>query len=91
MIYWQNEYKKTSIDFRNTLDEIGFEFLKEAGKRSLEIRPANPSALQSNEAFLFNLKVARATLDIFNNQILKNVQKEMEKTIIMIEKELTKG
>ncbi len=88
--YWQNEYKKTSIDFRSTFDEL-FVFIKVEGKRSLDIRPLSPSSLQSNEVYLYNLKVTRATLDLYTNGKLKNAQKEIEKTTKMIEKELTKG
>ena len=88
--YWQNEYKKTSIDFRSTFNEL-FVFIEEEGKRSLDIRPLSPSSLQSNEVYLYNLKVTRSTLDLYTNGKLKNAQKEIERTTKMIGKELTKG
>ncbi len=89
IIYWQNENKKVGIDFRNTMDDIGFEFIKESD--DFHLQPIDPLTLQTNKAYLFNLEVARGTLDLFTNNLLVPAKKEMEKTIKMIEQGLIKG
>ncbi|MEE9363819.1 MAG: DUF6090 family protein [Cellulophaga sp.] len=88
ILYWQNEYKNTSIDFRSTLDELGFEFVKDTTEITIDQKPTDPTALQSNKAFLYNLKGTSATLKIYTEHKLKIARKEILKTINMIEKEI---
>jgi hypothetical protein len=52
------------------------------------MQPTDVEAVKSNKAFLFNLETTRATLEIYTEYILKSCQKEMEKTINMIDEEL---
>ena len=89
ILFWQNEYKKTSIDFRSTHDELGFEIVIDSSQLSGDIKPINPEALQLNKAYLFNLNVTSATLKIYTEFKLKLAQKEMKKTLEMLEKELS--
>ena len=88
ILYWQNEYKSTSLDFRSTLDELGFEYVIETAEIKYDQKPSNTAALQSNKAFLFNLKMTSATLKIYTEEKLKKAKKEILKTIKMIEKEI---
>ncbi|MDM9632664.1 hypothetical protein [Robiginitalea aurantiaca] len=90
LFYWQNEQKNNSLHFRNTHDQIGFEFLPDFGDGSLQLdlRPVNPKALQYNKAYLLNLKMTRGTLSIFNMQ-LKEARSQIKRTIEMIESELS--
>jgi hypothetical protein len=87
-IFWQNEYKKTSIDYRNTLANIGFEFINSTDEMVSDVKPIDASSLQSNSAYLFNLKMTRGTLRIYTNEKLIKTKEEIGKTIKMIEKEL---
>ena len=87
ILYWQNEYKKISIDFSSTFDELGFEFVKDPAE-IYDQKPMNAAALQSNKAFLFNLKMTNGTLKIFTEEKLNIGKKEILKTINMIEKEI---
>ena len=87
ILYWQNEYKQTSLDFRSTFDELGFEFVKDPAEM-YDQKPTNAAALQSNKAFLFNLKMTSGTLKIFTEEKLTIGKKEILKTINMIEKEI---
>ena len=88
MLYWQNDYNSTSIYFRNTLNDLGFEFVKDTTEINIDIKPTDAMELQSNKAYLFNLNVSRTTLKIFTDDKLKIAQKEILKTLKMIEKEL---
>ena len=54
-----------------------------------DIKPINPEALQLNKAYFYNLNITRATLRIYTESILKSVQKEIEETLEMLEKELS--
>ncbi len=90
ILFWQNEYKKTSIDFRNTLDELGFEFVRDSSQILLDVQPINPEALQLNTSYLLNLNMTSGTLKIYTESKLKLAQKEIEKTLEMLEKELSK-
>ena len=90
ILFWQNEYKKTSIDFRSTHDELGFETVRDPSSQiRVNIKPVDPEALQLNKAYLFNLIVTSATLKIYTEEKLKLAQKEIEKTLEMLEKELS--
>ena len=89
ILFWQNEYKKTSIDFRSTHDELGFEFVRDSSQIIDDTKPINPEALQLNKAYFFNLNVTSATLKIYTEYKLKLAQKEIEKTLEMLEKELS--
>jgi len=87
VLFWQSEYKKTSIDYRSTLAEIGFEFLDESDEIALDVQPINPLALKSNKAYLFNLRMTNGTLYLHTNKLI-NAKREIGKTIKMIEKEM---
>jgi hypothetical protein len=89
ILFWQNEYKKTSIDFRNTLDELGFEFVRDSSQILLDVQPINPEALQLNKAYFYNLMITSGTLLVYTEFKLKLAQKEIEKTLEMLEKELS--
>ena len=89
LLLWQDEYKKKCLEFGATFDELGFEFLNAADhKGRYDIQPIDATTLQSNRAFLFNLRVVSGTLEVYNRRILKPAKIEIGKTIELIEKEL---
>lgn len=88
LLLWQDEYKNTSLDLRDMFRDIGFEFVKDSSYILMDAKPINPTELQNNSAFLFQLIGTSGTLKIFNDQKLKVTQKEIEKTIKMIDEEL---
>ena len=88
VLLWQDECKKKTMNFGNSAEEYGFEFVKDSAQISLDIQPINPAALQLNKSFLFKLKVINATLKIYTEIKLKLAQTEIEKTLKLIEKEL---
>ena len=89
VLLWQVETRKRTSDFLDTFDELGFEFVKDSARISLDSQPMNPKALQLNKAYLYNLKTVNATMKIYTDIKLKLAQKEIEKTLEMLEKELS--
>ena len=84
MLFWQDHYKKTSIEFRNTFDELEFEFIQDSSDILLGMRPTNPDLFLNSKAFKFNLIKTSSTLKIHTERKLKIVQDEIKKTIKMI-------
>ena len=88
---WQNETKKRTVDFLNTLDELGFETIKDTAQISLDFQPIDPTTLQLNNAYLFNLRTVNTTMKIYTRSKLENAKKEIETTLKLIETELNQN
>ncbi|NNE04055.1 MAG: hypothetical protein HKN52_12930 [Eudoraea sp.] len=90
VLLWQDEYKNTSYGLREHMTNGGIEFVQDSSDILLDQRPLNPTDIQNNSAFLFQLIGTSSTLKLFNEYKLKATQEEIEKTIIMIDEELAK-
>ena len=88
VLFWQEEYKKVSLEFRNSLDELEFEFIEDSSDILIEMRPSDPTVILNNKAFKFNLIKTSSTLKIYTESKLKVARDEIKKTINLIDDEL---
>ena len=85
---WQDENKKRTSNFLDTFDELGFETNKDTAQISLDFQPIDPTTLQLNNAYLFNLRSVNTTMKIYTRIKLENTKKEIVTTLKLIETEL---
>ncbi|MCJ7466881.1 MAG: DUF6090 family protein [Maribacter sp.] len=89
--WWQDDYEKIKTRFRNSFADLGFDIKNQKNRSDGEIVPIDPLNLKSDSAFIFDLKGARAVLDIYTNDLMVKAQSEIMKTMEMIELELKKN
>ena len=85
---WQEEIRHKTLNFQEKYGEHGFEFSKYKPDESFELIPLNPTLLQSNKEYLFDLRMNYESMNIYTNTELAKGKVEIEKTIAMIKKEL---
>ena len=86
--HWQNETKNRTTDFLNTFDELGFEVIKDTAQISLDYQPIDPTNLQLDKAYIFNLRAVNTTMKIYTGIKLKNAKNEIDETLKLMEIEL---
>ena len=86
---WQEEVRKKTLDFQEKQGEMNLDFTKKTTKMAFELQPLHPESLQSNNTYHYALRLVYETMNIYTNRQLRDAKLELEKTITLIEKELS--